>query len=280
MKYHILYDDDYHKCIAFSMNDDADESVPSNQFLIIDGNEACIIDPGGDLTFTPLTLNITKFIPMDKIKYVIGSHQDPDILASMPRWLLHLENTTLIIPKLWERFLPHYNSAFTKGRLHHKLSERLIGIPDEGDFYPLGDSGIVAIPAHFLHSVGNMQFYDPVSKILFSGDMGASLIGDSGVAVQDFNEHIDSMYGFHRRYMVSNKATRLWADAVVKLDVKQMVPQHGKRFDGREMFEQFLAWISELECGIDLMAEQNYNFDEQLTKAGVKHCVYDPEGEL
>ena len=124
MESHVLYNDGHHKCIAFSMPAE-DESVPSNQFLIIDGKEAAIIDPGGDLTFTPLTLQITKFTSMDNIKYVIGSHQDPDILASMPRWLIHLQNTKLLIPTLWERFLPHYNSAFTKGRLHHGLSERL-----------------------------------------------------------------------------------------------------------------------------------------------------------
>lgn len=76
MESHVLYNDGHHKCIAFSMPAE-DESVPSNQFLIIDGNEAAIIDPGGDLTFTPLTLQITKFTSMDNIKYVIGSHQDP-----------------------------------------------------------------------------------------------------------------------------------------------------------------------------------------------------------
>ncbi|MDO5652448.1 MAG: MBL fold metallo-hydrolase [Moraxella sp.] len=259
MKNYVLYDDGHHKCIAFSMLDDTDESVPSNQFLIVDGNEAAIIDPGGDLTFTPLTLQITRFIPMDKIKYVIGSHQDPDILASMPRWLLHLEHARLVIPKLWERFLPHYNSAFTKGRLHHSLSERLIGIPDAGDVYPLGDSHIVALPAHFLHSVGNMQFYDPVSKILFSGDMGASLVGDSSMPVTNFDTHIDNMYGFHRRYMVSNKAAKLWANAVRNLDVEKMVPQHGKRFDEQSMFHNFLDWISQLECGIDLLNSESYD---------------------
>lgn len=258
MEHHILYDDGHHKCIAFNMSEE-DESVPSNQFMIIDGDEAAIIDPGGDLTFVPLTIEITKFTSMDNIKYVIGSHQDPDILASMPRWLIHLNNTKLIIPKLWERFLPHYNSSFTKGRLHHGLAERLFGIPDKGALCPLGQTHIMMLPAHFLHSVGNIQFYDPVSQILFSGDMGASLSGHSGIAVEDFDAHIDSMFGFHQRYMTSNKATRLWANSVKKLPVSMMVPQHGKRFDGRVMFDRFLAWISELECGIDLINEDTYD---------------------
>lgn len=268
MQSHILYDDGHHKCIAFSMPEE-DESVPSNQFLIIDGKEAAIIDPGGDLTFTPLTLQITHFTSMDNIKYVIGSHQDPDILASMPRWLIHLKDTKLLIPTLWERFLPHYNSAFTKGRLHHSLSERLDGIPDCGAVYPLGNDKIVAIPAHFLHSVGNIQFYDPVSQILFSGDMGASLVGHSGIKVDDFQEHINSMEAFHQRYMASSKAAQLWANSVRKLPVKMMVPQHGKRLEGRQIFDEFLDWISVLPCGIDLINDSTYDIKHLMDLANV-----------
>lgn len=70
-----------------------------------------------------------------------------------------------------------------------------------------------AIPAHFLHSVGNFQLYDPVSKILFSGDMGASLVDDAA-PVSDFAAHIQYMDGFHRRYMAANKICRLWARMV------------------------------------------------------------------
>lgn len=268
MEHHVLYDDGHHKCIAFNMPEE-DESVPSNQFMIIDGDDVALIDPGGDLTFVPLTVEITKFTSMDNIKYVIGSHQDPDILASMPRWLLHLNNTKLIIPKLWERFLPHYNSSFTKGRLNHGLSERLLGVPDRGAICPFGKTHIVIVPAHFLHSVGNIQFFDPISGILFSGDMGASLVGHSGEVVDDFAKHVESMAGFHQRYMTSNKATRLWANNIRKLPVKMMVPQHGKRFDGRAMFDEFLGWISELQCGIDLVNEETYDVTKLMAAAKI-----------
>ncbi|WP_230656157.1 MBL fold metallo-hydrolase [Psychrobacter sp. I-STPA10] len=257
MKHHVLFDDGNHKCIAISIPFE-DESIPSNQFLIIDGEEAAILDPGGDLTFAPLTLRLSHFITMEQIRYVIGSHQDPDILASMPRWLVHTEDAKLIMPSLWQRFLPHYNSAFTRGRLKQSLSDRIIGIPDTGGYIPLGSAGLIAIPAHFLHSVGNLQFYDPVSGILFSGDMGASLAKDSSVAVTDFDNHISNMIGFHRRYMVSKKVTSLWAQSVRQLDVRMMLPQHGMRFDGTEMFHQFLDWISELDCGIDLFTAEDY----------------------
>jgi len=113
------------------------------------------------------------------------------------------------------------------------------------------------VPAHFLHSVGNFQLYDPLSKILFSGDMGASMLDDSG-PVADFATHVPSMLGFHRRYMASNKACRLWAAMVRGMDVEMIVPQHGRPFMGREMISAFLYWIENLECGLDLLGPEDY----------------------
>lgn len=270
MKSHILYDDGHHKCVAFSLKKNED-SAPANHFLIIDGNEAAVIDPGGDLTFSALTIGILKHINMANVRYVIGSHQDPDVLASMPRWLIMVEHAKVIIPELWTGALTHYNSAFTKERLKQSLTERLLPIPDTGGYYELGQSGILAIPGHFLHSVGNFQFYDPISKILFSGDMGASIVGDASHSVDDFAAHIENMKDFHQRRMNSQKVTRLWADAVRDLDVSMMVPQHGHRIEGTAMFHEFLDWVSNLPCGVDLMEPQHYQYKQHLPDS--ERCV-------
>lgn len=253
-----LYDDGHHKCISFS-GLVVGEGVQSNQFLIVDGDEAAIIDPGGDLTYTPLTIELIKHVDLEHLKYVIGSHQDPDIISSMPRWLIHTQ-AKVVISKLWERFLPHFNSAFTTSRLSSDFSERLITIPDKGLRIPLGKTEIHALPAHFLHSVGNFQFYDPVSKILFTGDMGASLVDDASLPVTDFHEHISHMKTFHQRYMASVVVSRLWADAVRQLDVSMLAPQHGMRFEGQQMIDSFLNWISDLECGVDLLSPADYQY--------------------
>ncbi len=105
--------------------------------------------------------------------------------------------------------------------------------------------------------MGNFQLYDPVSKILFSGDMGASLVDDAA-PVSDFAAHIQYMDGFHRRYMAANKICRLWgADG----------PGHGCGDDRaatraalrrQGMISAFLYWIENLECGIDLLGPDDY----------------------
>ena len=140
------------------------------------------------------------------------------------------------------------------------ITHRIAGIPDEGMNIPLGQSKIKALPAHFMHSEGNFQFYDPVSKILFSGDMGASLVDHSQAAqpVRDFDDHVLTMIGFHRRYMISNKICRFWVNMVRQLDVEMIVPQHGCRFEGKVMVNRFLDWIETLQCGVDLMTQSNY----------------------
>lgn len=252
----VLFDDGHHKCISFTHLVKG-EGVQANQFLIIDGKHAAIIDPGGDLTYTPLTIEVLKYVRLQELDYVIASHQDPDIIASMPRWLTHTP-ATIVASKLWARFLPHLTSAFMAERIRDDFSDRLIELPDQGQDIPFGQTVIKAVPAHFLHSVGNFQFYDPVSKILFSGDMGASLVDDAGEFVTDFDRHIPHMRGFHQRYMCSRKVTRLWANMVRDMDVSMIVPQHGMPFKGPEMINRFLDWISELECGIDLLTQANY----------------------
>jgi len=249
-----LYRDDRHVCLAFT-DLVTGKGIQANQFLILHDDHAALIDPGGALTYTPLSMAIGKYIRINELDLILASHQDPDIIASLDKWI-HYTGCKVAISRLWDRFLPHLIPAYAQ----EKSDDRIISIPDRGANIHLGDAHIQALPAHFLHSVGNFSFYDPVSKILFSGDIGASVCdGDDGQSVSDFAAHVPCMQGFHRRYMNSNRACRLWVNMIRALDVAQIVPQHGKPFVGQEMIGQFLDWLEHLECGVDLMGPQDYS---------------------
>ncbi|SPL68910.1 oxygen-binding di-iron domain-containing protein [Acinetobacter stercoris] len=252
----VLFDNGTHKCISFTSLVKG-EGVQANQFLIIDHGRAAVLDPGGDLTYIPLTMELNKYTKLQNLDYVMASHQDPDIITSMPRWLVYT-SAKVASSKLWARFLPHLSSSFMSERMMGNWEERLIEIPDSGQSISLGESKIIAVPAHFLHSVGNFQFYDPVSKILFSGDMGASIVSDVNQPLENFVDHIPYMKSFHQRYMCSNRVIRLWVNMVRNMDIDMIVPQHGKPFVGKNMVNQFLDWIENLQCGIDLMDEYTF----------------------
>jgi flavorubredoxin len=253
MKANILFDNGEHKVITFT-DLVTGEGIQSNQMAIIQEGHSAIFDPGGDLTYMPLSMAITKYVKVKDIDYVIATHQDPDIVSSLDKWLMYSE-AKIVVSKLWERFVPH----LVPGYMKQKVEGRIIAIPDQGMNIPLAHSMIKAVPAHFLHSEGNFHFYDPISKILFSGDVGASLVdSEPERPVRDFDKHVTKMLGFHQRYMVSNKVCRLWVNMVRTMDVEMMVPQHGRPFVGKEMIGRFLDWFEKLECGIDRVTQHNY----------------------
>ena len=248
-----LYRDKHHACYMFTnLIEEDGQAVQANQFLIVDGGTGAIIDPGGNLAYNELYMGMSKHFSPQHLSYLIASHADPDIIASLDRWMSSTQ-AKLVISTVWERFVPHFTKA-------GKTENRVIGVPDRGGRLPLGHNELWLLPAHFMHSEGNFQFYDPVSKILFSGDMGASLVDHSQAAqpVRDFDDHVLTMIGFHRRYMISNKICRFWVNMVRQLDVEMIVPQHGCRFEGKVMVNRFLDWIETLQCGVDLMTQSNY----------------------
>lgn len=254
-----LYNDGTHKCLMYTDLVKGD-GIQANQFLIINGACEAIIDPGGDLTYAPLSIEIGKHTKIENLDYILASHQDPDIISSLGRWMLQT-NAKVVCSKLWARFLPHLTPNYMQERDGEKLEQRLIPLPDAGGIITLGNGHIYAVPAHFLHSVGNFQFYDKTSGILFSGDMGASICDDDLAApVEDFEQHTEYMRGFHRRYMCSKKACGLWANMVRGMDVKKIVPQHGRHFEGGNI-EKFLTWISNFDCGVDLITQADYQFE-------------------
>lgn len=253
MREKILYDIDNHKVLIFTDLVTGD-GIQTNQLVIINNNHSAIFDPGGDLTYMPLSMAVTRYVKIKDIDLILATHQDPDIVSSLDKWLLY-SDAKIVISRLWARFIPH----LVPGYMKEKGEGRIIPIQDNGTTIKLGLARIKAIPAHFLHSVGNFNFYDCTSKILFSGDIGASIGSkDPATPVQDFKEHVARMDGFHRRYMVSNKVCRMWVRMIRTLDLEMIVPQHGNPFVGREMINEFLDWFEQLECGIDNLYESQY----------------------
>lgn len=242
----VLYDDKNHKFILVGFADSKDEnSIPSNQYLIVDKSSSVLLDPGGFGLFPVLVSRVLKYTTIGSIKAIILSHQDPDVNGSLNIWE-EITEAKIYISRLWTRFIPHYEL---------KNSTNIVAIEDEGGELCVSDSICLKIvPAHFLHSPGHVNVYDSTSKILFTGDIGASVLpcSQNDLFVEDFDSFIPCIESFHKRYMSSNKALRKWIGEVEKLDVQIIAPQHGYLYKG-EAIEKFLKWLYDLRCGVDLI---------------------------
>ncbi|PIE60714.1 MAG: MBL fold metallo-hydrolase [Desulfobulbus propionicus] len=221
--------------------------VETNQHIIVHGDQMVCLDPGGHKVFNKLFKQMSSIGPLRNIKYIFFSHQDPDIVAAANGWLMTTDAKGFL-PAVWMKFITHFG-------VDTMVIDRITPIKDEGMVIDLNGCPLKVIPAHFLHSPGNYHIYDPISKILYSGDLGASVDAEI-VVVEDFDHHIQFMEGFHKRYMPSTKALKMWVNTARELDIETIAPQHGSLFKGREMVNRFIDWIDSLECGVDLMGDR------------------------
>ncbi len=241
-----LFEDAEHKNILLE-DVSSGIAVQANQHLIVHGGSGIILDPGGHKVYSKVLAATMSQLGPAKLDKILLSHQDPDIVAATNGWLMTTD-AVAYVSKLWVRFVPHFG-------LDRLVEDRLLPIPDEGMKLDLGGLDLLLLPAHFLHSCGNFHLYDPRSKILYTGDLGAS-VGIDYREVTDFDAHLPAMQGFHERYMAGNKAMRAWAAMARRLDVAIIAPQHGALFKGPEMVARFIGWAEKLQCGMDLMPHE------------------------
>lgn len=250
----ILYQDKQHQLIWISWQDpDTQEQlIPTNQILVVNGDQGYLFDPGSSAVFSEVAAEVSKYLPLGKLRYLLASHQDPDVISATNLWL-KASNARLLISKLWLNFISHQGfSDF----------HRLIAIEDQGKKIKLPAGGeIILLPAHFLHSAGNFSFYDTRSRVLFSGDIGSSIFPsdvEPYVTVEDLDEHLGLMQDYHLRYMGNNAALRKWVSQVRQYDIDMLVPQHGASLQ-KHQIAPFLDWLENLYCGTDLL-EKFYGF--------------------
>jgi len=131
----------------------------------------------------------------------------------------------------------------------------MVPIEDHGMTIKLpSGSELRCIPSHFMHSPGNFSLFDSRSRILFTADIGAAVFDDGTetVFVEDFRKHLPLIEGFHTRYLASNSVARRWCTQVTRLNPAMLAPQHGAIYKDAAV-KDFLAWLSELRCGVDLL---------------------------
>lgn len=233
--------DGTHQWLVFGRDPDKpDGIIDTNQYMVIAGERALLMDPGGIEIFAPMLGAILHHAKVEQITDIFASHQDPDIISSLGLWDQALPKARLHAPWLWEGFIRHFGMN----------NIDYAAIPDEGGRVDLGRVELQFIPAHYLHSSGNFHVYDPKARILMSGDVGAALEpANAPMFVEDFDQHIDKMKLFHQRWMPSNAAKHDWIRRVRELDIDYMAPQHGRIFKGDDV-KRFLDWFEQLPVGV------------------------------
>lgn len=219
----------------------SEQVIDTNEYLIVGSNEAMILDPGGTEIFPQVVSGLSQVLNISQITAFFASHQDPDIMSSLPLWMGLCPKAKIYMSWIWTSFIAHFG---------HEYVNQFHALPDDGMILEFGGGQLQFIPAHYCHSSGNFSVFDPSNKILFSGDIGAALLPPdvTELYVTHFQEHIQYMETFHRRWMPSNRAKNDWVRRVRKLEPMYICPQHGSIFKGKDVV-RFLDWFEGLEVG-------------------------------
>jgi flavorubredoxin len=237
-----IFQDGNHKWVAIVRDPEKKNYlIDTNEYLVTYGGQGLLLDPGGAEIFPAVFSALSSEFDPSALAGIFASHQDPDICSSLALWLEFNPKMRCYVSWMWSSFIPHFGGN----------AETFVAMPDAGMSISLNGLALTAVPAHYLHSSGNLHLYDAEARMFFSGDVGAALLpaGEEGLFVDNFDAHIRHAEGFHRRWMGSSEAKRRWCERVSKMAIDMLCPQHGAIYQGGDV-QRFINWFDELPVGI------------------------------
>lgn len=235
-----LYSDGDHEIYWVGISDRT--AFRCNVYLIKDGDEAIVVDPGSRDYFPKVKDYVGEIVAPEEVTGLILCHQDPDVAASMVDWLKVNPGMRIMTNPRTNVLIPHYGvSGYS---LYDTSAAPVFPLPSGNE--------LRFIDAPFLHFPGAITTYDTKSRFLLSGDIFAALDIDWALTVDDFSMHIAKMDLFHLDYMASNKAARGFVRRLDGISIEAILPQHGSVIK-QDHVPLALEYLEELQCGLDII---------------------------
>ena len=209
-----------------------------NPYLIIDKDEAVLIDPGSVIHYPEVSKKVFSLVKPQQIKYIILHHQDPDLCAGVPLFEKRLDTEKVkIICNRRESFLVR----------HYGLKSELMAIEQATETLALlSGRRLRFIHTPYLHAPGAFVTFDETSGILFSSDLFGAFSDDWGLYAS--KNYRQAMKKFHEPYMPSKKIMNYTLDKLQFLDMNMIAPQHGSIIR-KEMIEECFQALRGFDYG-------------------------------
>lgn len=245
---------------------DEPSGLHCNPYLIIDGDEAVVIDGGSRPDFPVVMMKIleTGLNPAN-ITALIYDHYDPDLCGSIPNFeeMISKPELKLISSGFNHTFIRHYGAV-----------SKLTRISDLNYHFRFSSGRTLEfITTPYCHSRGSFTVFDSRSKILFSGDIFGTYdkswklfysfpegcAGQTPCIICAANGvpcRVNSYYEFHRITMPSSKALRYALTKLKDLPFEMVASQHGSILDRRSAMMLLENLMKLDDIGIDNLSPE------------------------
>jgi len=218
---------------------DIESGLYCNPYIIIDGEEAVVIDGGSRPDFSTVMMKILQTgIHPSSIKTLIYQHYDPDLCGSIPNFesIIGKKDLTIISDKENNMFIRHYSVS---SRLRS-----LEGVTHKFEFSSGRTLQFFNTP--YSHSAGSFVTFDSKTGVLFTSDLFGSLGKKWDLFLElepdcrvctDYTDKdckkgsshcpLSDIINFHRRIMTSETSLRYALEQIAEIPFTMIAPQHG-----------------------------------------------------
>jgi flavorubredoxin len=257
---------------------DEQAGLHCNPYLIVDNDEALVIDGGSRPDFATVMMKILQTgIAPGQISGLLYQHYDPDLCGSIPNFedIIKRDDLKIISDSANLMFIRHYS-----------VSTPLLPISQINLQFSFSSGRTLQfIKTPYAHSGGSFVTFDPQSGILFSSDLFGSLglewelflhlrpeclgcLQLSNCPAEKTICPINDILNFHKTVMPSAKALKYALEQILSVPFTMIAPQHGSIINDREVMRYvFERLINLTDVGIDGLIDNNYTFNfDRLTE--------------
>lgn len=221
-----------------------DDPFQCHVYLVENGTDSVIIDPGSRVTWPAVRGKIEKVLPLSSVRYFVCQHQDPDIAASLPLIDEEVTRDDAVVVTHWRAhaLLKHYGL---------KMPFWMI---DEHEWrLPLDDErSLEFIFTPYAHFPGAFVTFERRSGVVFSSDLFGGFTDGFSLYAKD-EDYFDALRPFHEHYMPSSEILAYAVGQIERLPVQMIAPQHGSIIP-RHLIRPICQRLKTLDCGLYLFA--------------------------
>lgn len=215
------------------------DAFQCHAYLIEDGDQSVLIDPGSPLTFAETRRKIESILPFASIRYFICHHPDPDIVSAISLFDHEVTRPDACIVTHWRAaaLLKHYGwkiPFWLVERNHWTLQ--------------LESRSLKFVFTPYLHFPGAFCSFDESSGILFSSDLFGGFTNGFNLVASD-EGYFEALRPFHEHYLPSREILQHGLLAIQRHPVRMIAPQHGSIIP-----EPLVGFMTEklktLDCGL------------------------------
>lgn len=203
----------------------ADKKVgfSNNPYVILDAEEAMIIDPGSRAPehFRVVHNKVAKVLQgyFEKVKYFIVQHQDPDLCAALPLF-------EVIVHPQARIYAQERTSLFLR---YYGTNMEVVPIDDGENFVFASGRKLTFITTPYVHFAGAHVTFDHKSGTMFSSDIFGAFSIDWQLYANKY--YLEAFKAFTEPYFGSQEALRRALRKMEKYPIKRICPQHGSIID-------------------------------------------------